>query len=78
MCLAVPARVVEISGKRATVEMAGVVLRASIMMLPNVQVGDYVILHAGFAIEKLDEVEALRTIELFQMMDSLGAENSTN
>ncbi len=71
MCLAVPARVVEISGKRATVEMAGVVQQTSIMMLPDVQIGDYVILHAGFAIEKLDEAEALRTIELFQTMEGL-------
>jgi len=75
MCLAVPAKITEIQGNRAKVDMAGVVREASVMMLPGAKVGDYVIIHAGFAIEKLDEEEALRTIELFKQMDSLGAEN---
>jgi hydrogenase expression/formation protein HypC len=75
MCLAVPALITEIEGKRAKVEMAGVVRETSIMMLPSARVGDYVIIHAGYAIEKLDEAEALRTIELFKQMDALGAEN---
>jgi hydrogenase expression/formation protein HypC len=78
MCLAVPARITEIHGKKATVEMAGVVRETSIMMLPAAQIGDYVIIHAGYAIEKLDEEEALRTVELFKMMDSLGAEETKN
>jgi len=71
MCLAVPAKITEINGKKATVDMAGVVQQASIMLLPGAKVGDYVIVHAGFAIEKLDEAEALRTIELFKMMEGL-------
>ncbi len=66
MCLAVPARITEIDGTRAVVDMAGVVREASLMMLPGAQVGDYVILHAGFAIETLDEQEALRTLDLFR------------
>ena len=75
MCLAVPARITEIDGTRATVEMAGVVREASLMMLPSAQVGDYVILHAGFAIETLDEQEALRTLDLFKEMgEALGPE----
>lgn len=76
MCLAVPARITEINGHRAKVDMAGVMYEASVMMLPDARVGDYVIVHAGFAIEKLDEEEALRTLELFKMMDSLGAEHT--
>ncbi|MGE5620634.1 MAG: HypC/HybG/HupF family hydrogenase formation chaperone [Sphingomonadaceae bacterium] len=75
MCLAVPARIVKIEGNRATVDMAGVVREASIRMLPSAQVGDYVIIHAGYAIEKLDEEEALRTVELFKQMEERGAEN---
>ena len=75
MCLAVPARITRIEGKRAIVDMAGVVRETSIMMLSNAQVGDYVIIHAGYAIEKLDEEEALRTIELFKQMETLGPEN---
>lgn len=68
MCLAVPARIVEIEGSRARVDMAGVVRDASLMMLPDAAVGDYVILHAGFAIETLDDHEALRTLDLFRQI----------
>ena len=75
MCLAVPARITEIDGNRAVVDMAGVTYEASVMMLRGARVGDYVIVHAGFAIEKLDEEEALRTIELFKQMEALGPEN---
>ena len=75
MCLAVPARITEINGNRAKVDMAGVIQEISIMMLPNAKVNDYVIVHAGFAIERLDEQEALRTIELFKQMEALGPQN---
>lgn len=75
MCLAVPARIVKIEGNRATVDMAGVVRETSIRMLPSARVGDYVIIHAGYAIEKLDEEEARRTVDLFKQMEELGAEN---
>ncbi len=75
MCLAVPARITEITGNRAKVDMAGVVREASVMMLPSAKVGDYVIIHAGYALEKLDEEEALRTLELFKQMEALGPEN---
>lgn len=72
MCLAVPARVVEIGGTSATVDIGGVSLETSIMLVPDVRAGDYVIVHAGFAIEKLDEEEAQRTLELFKQMAALG------
>lgn len=75
MCVAVPARVVAIEGRRATVDMAGVMRDANVMMMPHVKVGDYVIVHAGFAIEKLDEEEALSTLELFRQIEALGSEN---
>ncbi len=75
MCLAVPALITRIEGNRATVDMAGVVRETSIMMLPSAKVGDYVIIHAGYAIERLDEEEARRTVELFKQMEALGPEN---
>ncbi|MCL4371286.1 MAG: HypC/HybG/HupF family hydrogenase formation chaperone [Chloroflexi bacterium] len=75
MCLAVPARITRIEGNRATVDVAGVVREASIMMLPDAKVGEYVIIHAGYAIERLDEEEARRTIDLFRQMEALGPEN---
>lgn len=68
MCLAVPARVVEVQDGLATVEVEGVRRQASLLMLEEAGVGDYVIVHAGFAIQKLDEGEALKTLELLREM----------
>jgi len=65
MCLAVPVRVLKIDGLKASVELGGLARQASIMLVPDTQVGDYVLLHAGFAIQKLDEKEAEETIRLF-------------
>jgi len=66
MCLAIPALVKSIEGAEAEVEISGVSRRASIMLTPQVEVGDYVLLHAGYAINVLDEEEAKETLELFQ------------
>ncbi len=74
MCLAVPALITEIEGNRAKIDMGGVRRETSIMMLPEAAVGDYVIVHAGFAIQRLDEEEALHTLALFKEMDAAGQE----
>ena len=66
MCLAIPVRVIEIKDYTATVEMAGNRTKADLLLLPGVQVGDYVLVHAGMAIQKFDEDEALKTLELFK------------
>lgn len=63
MCLAVPSRIVEIDGSVAKVDVDGVSREASIMLLDDVKIGDYVIVHAGFAINKIDEEAALQTLE---------------
>ncbi len=63
MCLAVPSKVIEINDSMAKVDVGGVVRDASIMLIDDVHIGDYVIVHAGFAINKLDEKAALQTIE---------------
>lgn len=68
MCLAVPAKAVKIDGLMALVELGGLARQASIMLVPDVRIGDYVLLHAGFAIQKLDEKEAEETIRLFTEM----------
>ncbi len=64
MCLAVPVKVLAINGVEASVELGGVVRSASLMLVPDTKVGDYILLHAGFAIQKLDEEEAGETIRL--------------
>jgi len=65
MCLSVPAKVLEIDGELATVSLGGTTYKASIQLLENVNVGDYVLVHTGFAISKLEEEEALETLKLF-------------
>ena len=66
MCLALPARVVELlSGQRAVVDLGGVRKEVSIDLVDDAQVDDYVIIHVGYAIGKIDPEEAARTLALF-------------
>jgi hydrogenase expression/formation protein HypC len=71
MCLAVPAQIVKIDGVVAEVDMAGTTVRASLVMVPDAKLGDYVLLHTGFAIQILDEHEALETLKLFKEMEMI-------
>jgi len=64
MCLSVPAMVVRIEGQIADVSVGGAIFRAGLQMVDNVKVGDYILLHAGFAIQKISETEALETLNL--------------
>jgi len=67
MCLAIPGKVIEINGKEATVDFGGV--RRSVKIdLVTVKPGEYVIIHAGYAIEVLDEKDALETLALLEEM----------
>ena len=67
MCLGVPMRVVSINGDDAVAEIDGVKREASLMLLgEEVLLGDFVIVHAGFAISKLDEEEAQETLRLMR------------
>ena len=66
MCLGVPAKVMERSGDAAVVELGGVRREISLMLLDDVSVGEWVIVHAGFAIERLSEEAALQTLALFR------------
>jgi hydrogenase expression/formation protein HypC len=71
MCLAVPVKVVSIQGDEAEVEIGGVGRSVSIVLTPEVKVGDYVLLHAGYAITVVDEVEAQETLKLFEQIEKL-------
>jgi hydrogenase expression/formation protein HypC len=77
MCLAVPGKIVSIEGddpflRRARVDFGGVVKEASLAYTPGVGVGDYVIVHVGFAISRVDEKEAERVFEFLREQDELG------
>jgi hydrogenase expression/formation protein HypC len=64
MCLAIPAKVIEVDGASALVTIEDVEYRASLLLLDDVVPGDFVMLHAGFAIEKVDAAEAAETLRL--------------
>ena len=69
MCLAIPAQVVELrDGYNAVVDLAGVRKEISLALVENVAVGDYVIVHVGYALNKLDPAEAEKTLKLFAEM----------
>ncbi len=72
MCLAVPVLIIEVlPGQQAVIDLSGVRKVISTALLDDVAVGDYVILHVGYAIGKLDTEEALRTLALFDEMAEL-------
>lgn len=74
MCLAIPGKVVsseQANGLRVgRVQFGGIVRQASLDFVPEAEVGDYVLVHVGFAISKVDEEEAART---YQLLDEMGA-----
>ncbi len=73
MCLAVPGKVTEINGRRARVDYGGGLVReAGLDMLPKTEVGDYVLVHAGYAISRLDEQQAQETLDLIREMGGVG------
>ena len=74
MCLAVPGKIIEISGNTARVDIEGLVREANISLLPGVKAGDYVIVHAGFAMERYDEKDAKETLRLIKEMMDAGSE----
>lgn len=75
MCLAVPGKILSIAGedlaRTARVSFGGIVKEVSLAYVPEARVGDYAIVHVGFAISLLDEEEALRTLEYLQQMGEL-------
>jgi hydrogenase expression/formation protein HypC len=74
MCLAVPAQIKQIEGDMAEVDLGGVSLSVGLAMTPEAKVGDYVIVHAGYAISVLDETEALETLRLFEELNAVEQE----
>jgi hydrogenase expression/formation protein HypC len=71
MCLAIPSKIVKIENNMATIDVDGVKRDASLLLLDEPKVGDYVIVHAGFAIHKIDEADALESLKLLREAVSL-------
>jgi hydrogenase expression/formation protein HypC len=64
MCLSVPAKILHIEGQRARVSLGGADYNAALDLVENVKVGDYILLHSGFAIQIIDEKEAMEILQL--------------
>lgn len=75
MCLAVPGKIMSISGdsflRTGRVNFSGITKEVSLAYVPDANIGDYVIVHVGFAISKVDETEALKVFEYLREMDEL-------
>lgn len=76
MCLAIPGKILDVQGKddlrTARVQFGGIVRQVSLNFVPEASVGDYVMVHVGFAISRVDASEAERTYELLRQRGTLG------
>jgi len=66
MCLAIPGKVIEINESKAAIEVGNVKREVFIQLVPDVKLGDYVLVHAGCAIQIVDEEEALKTLDILK------------
>ena len=64
MCLSIPAKVISINSGTARVSVGGAEYNAALDLIDDVRVGDYILLHSGFAIQKIDEDQAMETMRL--------------
>ena len=77
MCLAIPAQVVALlPGDMAMVEVSGVRKEISLALVDGIELGDYVIVHVGYALQKLDPLEAEKTLQLFAQVEAPPAEGA--
>ena len=66
MCLAIPSKIVKIENGVGTIDVDGVQRTASLLLVEDAAVGDYVIVHAGFALHKIDEVDAMESLRILK------------
>ena len=71
MCLGIPARVIRIDKEMAEVDVGGVRRKISVQLLRDIRIGEYVLLHAGFAIQKIDEKKAQETLKLVEEINEV-------
>jgi hydrogenase expression/formation protein HypC len=76
MCLAIPAEVIKVEGNKGVVDYGGLEQEISLDLVEDVRPGDYVLIHVGFAIEKLSKESALETLAIFKELEELEQENA--
>jgi hydrogenase expression/formation protein HypC len=75
MCLAIPCKIIKIEGDMALIDADGVKGEASLLLIEDPKVGEYVIVHAGFAIQKMNEKEAIESLKVLHEMAELADDN---
>lgn len=78
MCLSIPGKVLSVEGDKAVVSVGGTRYEASLQLLDDVKADDYVLVHTGFAIEKISEEEAMETLRLFNELEDMNKEEDGN
>ena len=69
MCLAIPAKIIEIKNDKAIVDYGGIIKKINIDFIENISKGDFILIHAGFAIQKINDKEAKKTIKSLKKLD---------
>jgi len=78
MCLAIPSKIVKIEDNMATIDVEGVQRKVSLLLLEDAMVGEYVIVHAGFAIQRIEEAAAMETLNLLREAAELVEKGDSN
>ena len=78
MCLAIPSKIIKIEDNVATIDVEGVQRKVSLLLLEDAMVGEYVIVHAGFAIQRIDEAAAMETLNLLREAAELAEKGDSN
>lgn len=74
MCLSIPAKIISIDGVNAIVSVGGTEVAANLSLVEDAGIGDYVLVHTGIALQKIDEDEAIKTLAVFEEFEQLNAE----
>ncbi|MFC1838114.1 HypC/HybG/HupF family hydrogenase formation chaperone [Thermodesulfobacteriota bacterium] len=77
MCLAIPCKIIEIDNSTAIIEIGGVNTEASLLLIEDPKIGEYVIVHAGFAIHKIDEKEAMEALKALREITAISFEEES-
>jgi hydrogenase expression/formation protein HypC len=70
MCLSIPAKIISIEGTTARASVGGAIVKASLQLIDDATIGDYILIHTGFALQKISEEEALETIRIIRDLEN--------
>jgi hydrogenase expression/formation protein HypC len=74
MCLSIPAKIISVEGETATASVGGAIINVGLHMVDDVKAGDYVLVHTGFALQKISDEEAQETLKLIKELNDINKE----